>query len=103
VGIVSNTRPDGEFLFGTFQRRAEGAALHTFDFVLQSPAAGDGQPPPEKWLPLLKRVRDGGKLCQLFVSAQGAHTSFGSWAGAVLPFTFSSPCLGMRRKIFCSH
>lgn len=35
---------------------------------------GDGQPPPEEWLPLLKRIRDGGKLCQLFVTAQGALT-----------------------------
>ncbi len=33
---------------------------------------GDGQPPPEEWLPLLKRIRDGGKLCQLFVTAEGA-------------------------------
>lgn len=35
---------------------------------------GDGQPPPEGWLPLLKRIRDGGKLCQLFVTCQGART-----------------------------
>jgi len=35
---------------------------------------GDGAPPPEKWLPLLKRIRDGGKLCQLFVTAEGAMT-----------------------------
>ena len=35
---------------------------------------GDGQPPPEKWLPLLKRIRDSGKLCQLYVSPQGART-----------------------------
>ena len=33
---------------------------------------GDGQPPPQEWLPVLKRIRDGGKLCQLFVDAQGA-------------------------------
>jgi 5-methyltetrahydrofolate--homocysteine methyltransferase len=33
---------------------------------------GDGAPPPHKWLPLLKRIRDGGKLCQLFVSPHGA-------------------------------
>jgi len=33
---------------------------------------GDGQPPPEEWLPLLKRIRDGGKLCQLYVSPAGA-------------------------------
>ncbi len=35
---------------------------------------GDGAPPPEKWLPLLKRIRDAGKLCQLYVSAEGALT-----------------------------
>jgi 5-methyltetrahydrofolate--homocysteine methyltransferase len=33
---------------------------------------GDGAPPPEEWLPLLKRIRDSGKLCQLYVSAEGA-------------------------------
>ena len=35
---------------------------------------GAGQPPPHKWLPLLKRIRDGGKLCQVFVSPEGART-----------------------------
>jgi len=35
---------------------------------------GDGQPPPDRWLPLLKRIRDGGKLCQVFVSPEGART-----------------------------
>jgi len=35
---------------------------------------GDGQPAPHEWLPLLKRIRDGGKLCQVFVSAEGART-----------------------------
>ena len=35
---------------------------------------GAGQPGPSKWLPLLKRIRDGGKLCQLFVSTGGART-----------------------------
>ncbi|MCD4752528.1 MAG: hypothetical protein K8R40_05615 [Anaerolineaceae bacterium] len=33
---------------------------------------GDGAPPAEEWLPLLKRIRDGDKLCQLYVSAEGA-------------------------------
>jgi hypothetical protein len=33
---------------------------------------GDGQAPPEKWLLLLKRIQDAGKLCQLFVSTAGA-------------------------------
>jgi 5-methyltetrahydrofolate--homocysteine methyltransferase len=35
---------------------------------------GDGQPPPEDWLSLLKRIRDAGKLCQLYVSPGGART-----------------------------
>jgi hypothetical protein len=35
---------------------------------------GDGQPSPDQWLPLLKRIRDGGKLCQLFVTPAGART-----------------------------
>ncbi len=34
---------------------------------------GDGQPSPDHWLPLLKRIRDGGKLCQVSVSPQGAR------------------------------
>jgi 5-methyltetrahydrofolate--homocysteine methyltransferase len=35
---------------------------------------GDGQPPPEGWLPLLKRIREGDKLCQLYVTPEGART-----------------------------
>jgi hypothetical protein len=34
---------------------------------------GDGQPTPDQWLDLLKRIRDGGKLCQVFVSPEGAR------------------------------
>ncbi|MCP4753814.1 MAG: hypothetical protein GY866_23265 [Proteobacteria bacterium] len=34
---------------------------------------GAGQPSPDEWLPLLKRIRDGGKLCQVYVSAEGAR------------------------------
>lgn len=33
---------------------------------------GDGQPPPEDWLPVLACIRQAGKLCQLFVSTAGA-------------------------------
>jgi hypothetical protein len=33
---------------------------------------GDGAPPPEEWLDLLGRIRRGGKLLQLYVSAKGA-------------------------------
>jgi hypothetical protein len=35
---------------------------------------GDGQPSPDKWLWLLKKIRDGGKLCQVFVTPEGART-----------------------------
>lgn len=34
---------------------------------------GDGAPPPDRWLDLLKRIIDGGKLCQVFVTAEGAR------------------------------
>jgi hypothetical protein len=33
---------------------------------------GDGQPPAEHWLHLIQRIRRKGKLCQVYVSAQGA-------------------------------
>jgi 5-methyltetrahydrofolate--homocysteine methyltransferase len=35
---------------------------------------GDGQPMADQRLPVLKRIRHGGKLCQVFVTAQGALT-----------------------------
>jgi 5-methyltetrahydrofolate--homocysteine methyltransferase len=35
---------------------------------------GGGQPPPEKWMDLLKRIRDAGKFCQVYVSAKGARS-----------------------------
>lgn len=35
---------------------------------------GAAQPPAEDWLPLLKRIRDGGKRCQLYVTADGARS-----------------------------
>ena len=33
---------------------------------------GDGAPPPEDWLPVLKRIRDAGKFCQVYVTPEGA-------------------------------
>lgn len=35
---------------------------------------GDGQPQAEHWLPLLRRILQGSKLCQVSVGAQGALT-----------------------------
>ncbi len=34
---------------------------------------GGGQPPTEEWMPLLKRIIDGGKRCQVFVTTEGAR------------------------------
>lgn len=34
---------------------------------------GAGQPPANEWLSLLKRIRDAGKLCQVYVTAEGAR------------------------------
>jgi 5-methyltetrahydrofolate--homocysteine methyltransferase len=36
--------------------------------------SGGGQPPTEEWPDLLRRIRDGGKFCQVYVSAEGART-----------------------------
>lgn len=35
---------------------------------------GGARPGPAQWLPLLKRIRDGGKLCQVYVNASNALT-----------------------------
>jgi hypothetical protein len=35
---------------------------------------GAGRPGPAEWLPLLKRIREGGKLCQVYVNAKNALT-----------------------------
>jgi hypothetical protein len=49
------------------------------DMLLEAPrlrgiqwVPGDGAPPPEEWLDLLKRIIDHDKLCQVFVTAPGA-------------------------------
>jgi hypothetical protein len=33
---------------------------------------GTGAPSPEEWLPLLEKIRHAGKLCQVYVSVEGA-------------------------------
>ncbi len=35
---------------------------------------GDGQPLADQWLPVLKRIREAGKLCQVYVTRAGART-----------------------------
>ena len=34
---------------------------------------GGGAPPADQWLDLLKRIRDAGKLCEVFVTPAGAR------------------------------
>lgn len=46
-------------------------ALESLDGIQWIPGAG--APPPEEWLALLKRIRDGGKLCQVYVTPEGAR------------------------------
>jgi len=52
---------------------------------------GDGQPPAEDWLPLLKRIRDGGKLCQLGVTPEGARTIVRELGGSGFAFYINLP------------
>jgi 5-methyltetrahydrofolate--homocysteine methyltransferase len=52
---------------------------------------GDGQPPPDQWLPLLKRIRDGGKLCQVFVTPQGALHIARNLGGKGFLFVIQNP------------
>ena len=42
---------------------------------------GAGQPEAEGWLTLLKRIKDAGKLCQLYVDPKGAETIVASLGG----------------------
>jgi 5-methyltetrahydrofolate--homocysteine methyltransferase len=55
---------------------------------------GDGMPPPEAWLSLLKRILDGGKLCQLFVTAQGARTIVQELGGRGFAFSIAERMSG---------
>lgn len=52
---------------------------------------GDGAPPPDKWLPLLKRVRDAGKLCQVYVTTEGALTIARELGGKGFTFMITDP------------
>jgi hypothetical protein len=52
---------------------------------------GDGAPPPERWLPLLKRIRDAGKLCQVYVSTEGALTIARELGGKGFAFMINDP------------
>jgi 5-methyltetrahydrofolate--homocysteine methyltransferase len=52
---------------------------------------GDGQPPPEAWLPMLQRIREAGKLCQLYVSPEGARIITRELGGQGFAFYIDQP------------
>jgi hypothetical protein len=52
---------------------------------------GDGTPPPEEWLPLLKRIRAGGKLIQLYVKPEGALKIVRELGGKGFAFYVNQP------------
>ncbi len=54
---------------------------------------GDGNPPVEHWLPLLKRIRDSGKLCQVTVSPHAALTILRELGGMGFAFVIGEPQL----------
>jgi 5-methyltetrahydrofolate--homocysteine methyltransferase len=61
---------------------------------------GDGSPPPEKWLPLLKRIRNGGKLCQLYVSPEGALEIVRELGGKGFALYVNTPMSRSRAEAF---
>ena len=54
---------------------------------------GYGKPPCEEWLPLLKKIRAAGKLCQVTVSAKGALTIIRELGGKGFVFVIDEPQL----------
>ncbi len=54
---------------------------------------GYGKPPCEEWLPVLKKIRDAGKLCQVTVSSEGALTILRELGGKGFCFNISEPQL----------
>jgi len=52
---------------------------------------GAGQPPPGEWLPLLKRIRDAGKLCQLFTTANETQKIVRELGGKGFAFCVMNP------------
>lgn len=52
---------------------------------------GDGQPPAEEWLPLLKRIRDGGKLCHVYATTKTVRTVVRELGGRGFAFWVLDP------------
>jgi len=54
---------------------------------------GYGKPPCEEWLPLLKKIRSAGKLCQVTVSPKGALTIIRELGAKGFAFVIDEPQL----------
>jgi hypothetical protein len=54
---------------------------------------GYGKPGPEQWLPVLRRIRESGKLCQVTVSPEGALTIIRALGGKGFCFIIDEPPL----------
>jgi 5-methyltetrahydrofolate--homocysteine methyltransferase len=52
---------------------------------------GAGEAPPEEWIPMLRRIREGDKLCQLYVSPEGARTIAQELGGQGFCFYIDQP------------
>ena len=52
---------------------------------------GDGQPQAEHWLGLIKRIRQNGKLCQVYANAEGALTILRELGGKGLLLVINEP------------
>lgn len=52
---------------------------------------GDGQPAADEWLPLLKRIRDGGKLCQVYATPKTALRIVRALGGKGFAFWITEP------------
>jgi 5-methyltetrahydrofolate--homocysteine methyltransferase len=50
---------------------------------------GDGAPPAEEWMDLLKRIRQGGKLCQVYTTVDGARRIIDALGGRGFVFDIS--------------
>jgi hypothetical protein len=64
--------------YGFYHLDGAGEIRH-LDLLLEIPTLrgiqwipGDGAPPPEEWLDLLGHIRKAGKLCQVYVTPEGA-------------------------------
>jgi 5-methyltetrahydrofolate--homocysteine methyltransferase len=60
---------------------------------------GDGQPPADGWMDVLRRIRAGGKLCQVYVTLDGARNIVRELGGAGFLFDIFDDGVTTQRDI----